>query len=283
MKSRIGKIIIFSVLMVGLASCSYRQIFFEFHNFFATRAAVNFFDLNERQKIIFKERWEIFTRIFAASNLTALSKNIQNLSQVNEPSDVIEALQNIGKIAFVDACTIFSPLMADLSDAQLEYFKSKIEDRNQKFDPAKNGGVEKYRQAKKNELISTIEKWVGILSKSQKDLVLKLDEEKYREQPTWERDYLLFSRDSQNAFVAVIAKNRGDAEKLGQKCGEYVRSPELFLSDDSKAFRAKLNQSRGRFLRELFVSLNEKQRQFLSHETRKLALELTAWSQSLTE
>lgn len=283
MNKNMVKIVVCCLVIVGLASCSYRQIFFDFHTFFATRAAVSFFDLNERQKKIFKERWKIFTRSFAASNLEALSRHIRNFTQSDEPAGFIDELQNISKVTFTDACKIFTPLMADLTNDQLEYFKVKLEERNQKFDPAKHGGVEKYRQARKKDLISSIEKWIGPVSNAQKDLVVKLDEEKYREQPTWERDYLLFSRDSQNAFVAVIAKNRGDSEKLGQKCGEYVRSPELFLSDDSKAFRAKLNQSRGRFLRELFVSLNEKQRQFLSHETRKLALELTAWSQSLTE
>lgn len=283
MAKNFGKLLISCLLAVGLASCSYRQIFFEFHEFFVTRVVVSFFDLNQQQKKVFKERWGVFARSFATSNLESLSKSIRNLTQSDEPAGVIDALQNIGKVTFTDACKIFAPLMADLSNEQLEYFKGKLEERNQKFDPTKNGGVEKHRQAKKNELVSTIEKWVGPISQAQKDLVFKLDEEKYREQPAWDHGYLSYSRDSQKAFVTIVTRNRSDVEKLQQSCSDYVRWPEQFLSDESKVFKAKLNQSRARLLNELFASLDDRQRQFLAQETRKLSLELTSWSQSLTE
>jgi hypothetical protein len=68
---------------------------------------------------------------------------------------------------------------------------------------------------------------------------------------------------------------------MEQSCLDYIRTPEFFLSEQSKLFKGKLSDYRQIMLREIFKAMEPDQRRHLIEELRKLVEELRAWSRGL--
>jgi hypothetical protein len=281
MKEKISKIFLALILILGVTSCSYRQIIFDFHSFFATRAAVRFFDLSGEQKKVFEERWQVFSRSIAENKLPQILTELEKLGQSSDPAAVMGPLEGVGAEIISEACRSFSPVLADLSPAQIKHFADKLRERNSKFDPEKQGGLSKYRESRSEEMFSTIKNWFGRITVSQKELIRTLEAEKYSSNDFWEVNYLLYSRDAQDVILSIMQKNLGHPKKMEQSCLDYIRTPEIFLSGPSKLFKGKLSGYRQTMLREIFKAMEPDQRRRLIEELRKLAEELRAWSRGL--
>lgn len=281
MKEKISKIFWALILILGVTSCSYRQIFFDFHSFFATRAAVRFFDLSSEQKKVFEERWQVFSRLIAENKLPKILTELEKLGRSPDPAAVIGPLEGVGAEIMSEACRSFSPILADLSSAQIKHLADKLRERNSKFDPEKQGGLSKYRESRAEEMFSTIKNWFGRITDYQKELIRTLEAEKYSSNDLWEVNYLLYSRDAQDVILSIMQKNLGHAKKMEQSCLAYIRTPENFLSEQSKLFKGKLSGYRQIMLREIFKAMEPDQRRHLIEELRKLVEELRAWSRGL--
>ena len=281
MKEKISKIFWALILILGVTSCSYRQIIFDFHSFFATRAAVRFFDLSSEQKKVFEERWQVFSRSIAENKLPQILTELEKLGQSPDPAAVMGPLEGVSAEIMSEACRSFSPVLADLSPAQIKHLADKLRDRNSKFDPEKQGGLSKYRESRAEEMFSTIKNWFGRITDSQKELIRTLEAEKYSSNDLWEVNYLLYSRDAQDVILSIMQKNLGHTKKMEQSCLDYIRTPEFFLSEQSKLFKGKLSGYRQIMLREIFKAMEPDQRRHLIEELTKLVEELRAWSRGL--
>lgn len=281
MKEKISKIFLALILILGVTSCSYRQIIFDFHSFFATRAAVRFFDLSGEQKKVFEERWQVFARSVAENKLPQILTELEKLGQSPDPAAVMGPLEGVSAEIMSEACRSFSPVLADLSPAQIKHLADKLRERNSKFDPEKQGGLSKYRESREEEMFSTIKNWFGRITDLQKELIRTLEAEKYSSNDLWEVNYLLYSRDAQDVILSIMQKNLGHAKKMEQSCLAYIRTPENFLSEQSKLFKGKLSGYRQIMLREIFKAMEPDQRRRLIEELRKLVEELRAWSRGL--
>jgi len=278
------KILILGAILGLVSSCSLRQIALDYHEFFATRMAIRFFDLNSEQKNIFTQRWTTFSKKIAKSKVDNVAQQIRSLGTAENPLLVVETLQSTAVEIMVESCSHFSPVLASLSREQINHFRVKLEERNDNFDPEKQGGLAKFRKVRHEKLVDGFETWLGRISSRQKNLIEKLDDEKEKISPgSWDFRYLSYSREAQNAFVSIIADNVGDAIKIEQECISFVRGPERFLSPPSNKFKLDLSKFRELSIRQFAASIEQDQRQFLIEETRKLAGDLLDWKKNIKD
>jgi hypothetical protein len=279
MNNNFLKVFLATVILSSLTGCSFRQVAMNYHEFFATRAASRFFDLNSTQKDMFKEKWKSFSQRTLAPKVETLALNLKSISSSKDPLMMVSEVQSLGSEVMIEACTEFAPLMASLSSDQIEYFKEKLEERNSKFDPEKHGGLSKYRKIKHKESIDNIKDWLGHVSQAQKELLVKLDAKKDElTSGAWESQYLDYSKDAQTVFSSFLSDHRGDSQKLGEACRQFSLMPEKFLMESSRQFKEKLTAFRQHSVKEWKSSIEPEQREHLLKETRKLSQELLSWS-----
>ena len=273
------KILIPLLFLVITSSCSFRRVAMDYHEFFSARVASSFFDLDDTQSNIFRERWRVFSKKIAENKVDLLVKELDSISLRKDPSQMIANLEGLFSDVMTEACADFAPVMVSFSSKQIEFFKRKLDERNKKFDPAKNGGLEKYRQSKQIEILERIKSWLGRISLLQKDLVMKIDSQRDQEfAGTWEKQYLAYSVEGQDRFMSILLSHGGDVKKIEQDCKRFVREPESYLSESSKSFRLNLLKFRESFLKSMSESVEPDQQKHLSEELRKLSDDLTAWA-----
>jgi hypothetical protein len=273
------RILISLFFLMITTSCSFRRVAMDYHEFFSARVASSFFDLDDAQSNIFRERWRVFSKKIAETKVDLLIKELDSVASFKESSQSIANLEGIFADVMTEGCADFAPVMVSFSPKQIEFFKRKLEERNKKFDPVKNGGLVKYRQSKQMEIFERINSWLGRVSSLQKDLVMKIDSQRDQESGgTWEKQYLAYSVEGQDRFMSIFMNHGGDVKKIEQDCKRFVREPESYLSESSKSFRLNLLKFRESFLKSMSESLEPDQQKHLSKELRKLSDDLTAWA-----
>jgi len=254
----------------------------DYHEFFSARVASSFFDLDEQQSNIFRERWRVFSKKIAETKVDQLVKQLDSVSSRKDPSQFISNLEGIFADVMAEGCADFAPVIVSFSPKQIEFFKRKLDDRNKKFDPEKNGGLLKYRASKQEEIFERIKSWLGRVSSLQRDLVIKIDSQRERGfDGSWEKQYLAYSLEGQDRFMSILLSHEGDIKKIEQDCKRFVRDPESYLSEASKTFRLALLRFRESFLKSLSASLEADQQEHLSKELRKLSDDLTGWARGV--
>jgi hypothetical protein len=242
--------------------------------------AASYLDLDGEQIDHFKKRWKVFAGRLATDRIETLAQNIELLGETSSPQEQIYRLQKIAGEVMSDACVDFSPVMADLSVKQVEHLKKKIEERNEKNDPDKNGGLADFRKLKREEFGDLIERWLGRISQVQKQMLINFDNEKDNK-GDWERDYLAYSRQAQGVFLSFLTGGMGNPDMIRVKCSEFLLSPESYLSETSRRTKASLATSRKKNLESLFVTLDLQQKKHLIDQTRSLAQDLRKWAGSV--
>lgn len=266
------------LILVNLTSgCSMRKFAFEHHEFFSAQLATNYLDLDSKQKEEFKNQWRSFTNGIAESKLEELAAQIEGITQSTQPAVTTAMIQQQITEIMTDACSKFSATLAKLKPNQISRLKEKMSERNQKFDPEKQGGVQKLRKKQQKELTKNAETWIGTINQEQKQLLNEVELEKDPE-GKWEQDYLVYSREAQDIFVGFITTHPGDSGSIQQKCRDYALNPDRFLSEKSRSIKAKLAEFRRKNLAIILQSLDPEQRQHLRRETSKLAKDLRAWA-----
>lgn len=251
----------------------------DYHEFFSVRVASSFFDLDEQQTDVFRERWRVFSKKIAETKVDPLVKELDSISLRKDPSQVIANLEGLFSDVMSEGCADFAPVMVSFNQKQIEFFKRKLDERNKKFDPEKNGGLAKYRKSKQDEIFERIESWLGRVSSFQKELVMKIDSQRDRgSEASWEKQYLAYSLEGQDRFISILLSHGGEIKKIEQDCKRFVREPEVYLSESSKAFRRNLLKFRESFLKFMSESVEPDQHSHLSKELKKLSDDLTAWA-----
>ena len=267
-------------MVPGFFGCSLRNVALDYHEFVASRMAASYLDLNGEQIDLFKKRWKVFAGRLATDRIETLAQNIELLGETAKPQEQVYNLQKISGEIMTDACVDFSPLMADLSVKQVEHLKKKIEERNEKNDPDKNGGLADFRKLKREEFGDLLEKWLGRMSQVQKQLLIDFDNEKDGK-GEWERDYLAYSREAQGVFLSFLTGGMGKPDMILLKCSEYVFSPDSHLGETSRRTKASLVTSREKNLESLYGTLDLQQKKHFMQETRSLAQDLRKWAGSV--
>jgi len=276
------KILISLFFLVITSSCSFRRVAMDYHEFFSARVASSFFDLDDKQADLFRERWRVFSKKIAETKVDLLIKELDSVASFKESSQSIANLEGIFADVMTDGCADFAPVIVSFSPKQVEFFKRKLEERNKKFEPETNGGLVKYRQSKQEEIFERIKSWLGRVSSSQKDLVMKIDSQ--RDQGVtgaWETQYLAYSLEGQDRFTSILLNHGGDVKKIEQDCKRFVREPESYLSEPSKTFRLALLRFRESFLKSMSESVEPDQQKHLSEELRKLSEDLSSWARDV--
>jgi hypothetical protein len=250
----------------------------DYHEFFATRTAASFFDLDGEQKERFLKHWRAFTQKVALTKADAFLSNLKSFGSLNDPSKDMDKLQHAVSDVLLDACSDFAPLLADLDQKQVAHFKEELEERNQKFDPEKQGGLAKYRKANLEDLVARVKNWLGRVSTAQEELLRRLEQERSAsEGGAWEAKYLAYSREAQSQFISILSKNSGQPDKIATECKSFVEDQDRFLSADAKAFKSKLAKYREYFLKSIFSSAEQDQKRHLTQEIIRLAEDLASW------
>lgn len=276
------KILIPLLLVLIASSCSFRRVAMDYHEFFAARVASSFFDLDDNQANVFRERWRIFSRKLADAKVELLVKELDSVSSRKDPSQVIANLEGIFEDVLAEGCADFAPLMVSFSPKQVDFFKLKLEERNKKFDPEKNGGLVKYRLSKQEEIFDRVESWLGRISSFQKNLVMNIDSQRDQAlEGSWESRYLVYSREGQDRFISILLGHGGDHKKMEQDCKRFVREPDGYLSESSKSFRLNLLKFRESFLKSMSESVEPDQHRHLTKEIKKLSDDLTIWARDV--
>lgn len=276
---KIGLVLLF-LLMVS--ACSMRRLAMNYHSYLAVRTADNYLDLTAKQKDVFKKHWASFSSDVSKSHIEGMAQNIEALGVTENPSEITERLQTGFADLLAAGCDEFSPLMAQLSSEQIKHLRRKIIDRNKKFDPNENGGLAKYRKSKQEEGLARMKEWLGSVSTPQERIIKELDTLK-DDAGQWENNYISYSQEAQEAFLSLLQASRGDADSLEKKCTEFVRNPDIFLSEKSKRTKEQMTAHRRRLLQDVFASINESQRIHLVSETKKLAQDLRGWASGVIE
>ena len=279
-KNMIFKTSLLILLVPGFFGCSLRNVALDYHEFVASRMAASYLDLNGEQIDLFKKRWKVFAGRLATDRIETLAQNIELLGETSTPQEQIYRLQKIAGEVMTDACVDFSPLMAELSVKQVEHLKKKMEERNEKNDPDKNGGLADFRKLKREEFSDLLERWLGRILEVQKKMLIDFDNEK-DSKGVWERDYLSYSREAQGVFLSFLTGGMGKPDMILLKCSEYVLSPESYLSETSRGTKASLSASRKKNVESLYGTLDLQQKKHFMQETRSLAQDLRKWAGSV--
>lgn len=276
----IFKISLLILLVPGFFGCSLRNVALDYHEFVASRMAASYLDLNGEQTDLFKKRWKVFAVRLATDRIEPLVQIIELLGETTKPQEQVYHLQKIAGEVMTDACVDFSPLMAELSAKQVEHLKKKIEERNEKNDPDKNGGLADFRKLKREEFSDLLERWLGQILEVQKQMLIDFDNEK-DSKGDWERDYLAYSREAQGVFLSFLIGGMGHSDMMSVKCSQFVLSPESHLSEASRKTKANLATSREKNLESLYGTLDLQQKKHFMQETRSLAQDLRKWAGSV--
>lgn len=254
----------------------------DYHEFFSVKLASSYFDLDDQQSDVFRERWRVFSKKMAETKVDQLVKELESVSSRKDRSQFIPNLEGVFTDVMAEGCVDFAPVMVSLSPKQIEFFKRKLDDRNKKFDPEKNGGLAKYRKSRQEEIFERVANWLGRVSSSQRDFVMKIDSQRdLGLEGSWEKKYLAYSIEGQGRFMSILLSHEGDIKKIEQDCKRFVRDPESYLSEASKTFRLALLRFRESFIMSMLESVEIDQQEHLSKELRKLSDDLTAWARGV--
>jgi hypothetical protein len=278
-KRWISRILIL-VAVVLVSGCSMRRILLDNHEWLAGRMAVRYLDLDRKQQDLFAEKLRVFSRRIAESRLGELAGLIESAGKVSDPSVVAEQIEGSVRGILVEACDTFAPVMASLEPDQVELLKEKIEERNDEHDPEKNGGLAQYRRKKREDQVSSTERWTGLLSTRQKQLIEEIDGEK-DQAGQWERDYLAYSREAQGVFLASLLRNRANPVKLAEDCRAYASNPDAFLGSQAREMKSRVRAMRRKSLSAIHASLDAQQKLHLARETARLASDLRVWAMAV--
>ena len=268
---------IFLLCVMTSVSCSMRKFALEYHEFFSTRIAVSFLDLDHEQKNQFRKQWQVFSARVATAKIEPMATSIETLGDSSDPFSSSEYLQKNIREVLAGACTDFSSIAVSLRPTQIKNLQEKINDRNDTFDPDHNGGLLKHRKQKQKELLESIDKWLGGANAAQKKLISDTDKEKDPD-GRWERNYLAYSREAQSIFISMMQSTAGDAQAFEKKCSNYMVDPDSLLSETARTIKVDLKQSRQKTLTAIFQTIDPIQREHLKKETNKLAKDLRSWA-----
>ncbi len=259
-----------------------RRLALDNHEFLAGRLAVRFLDLDGDQKKLFQKQLSEWSSRVSMVQVDSIADKIEELGKTSDPETVAWRVQVFVREMMVDACRDFSPVLASLSNEQIDHLRAKIAERNEKHDPDANGGLDRYRKTKREEQIQNTELWLGSISDAQKMELASLDQLKDPE-GKWEAGYLEYSREAQGAFLAMLLRFRGDIEGMGKSCAGYARDPDAVLSEASRKSKSAVTDFRRRSIAMIFASIDTDQRKHLERETAKLAADLRAWAKRVRD
>jgi hypothetical protein len=268
------------VAVVLSSACSMRRILLDNHEWLAGRMAVRYLDLDRNQRDLFAEELRAFSRRIAASRVVELAGLIESAGKAPDPSVVADQIEASVRGILVEACDAFAPLMASLEPDQVEHLKEKIDERNDEHDPEKNGGLAHYRRKKREDQVSSTERWTGLLSARQRQLIEEIDLEK-DQAGQWERDYLVYSREGQGVLLASLLRNRANPVKLADDCRAYVLNPDAFLGSQAREMKSRVRAMRRKSLSVIHASLDAQQKLHLARETARLASDLRVWAMAV--
>jgi hypothetical protein len=268
-----------ALLITGFAciSCSMRRFAMKHHEFFATQFASKALDLDHKQRDEFRQHWNTFTKGTAHNHIPKLVSSIETMANSEDPLATMDTIQADIRAVLVDACKDFSPLVAKLRPEQIKRLRDRLEERNEKFDPEKHGGLAKFRQSKLKEQTEASRRWLGHLNAKQELLLKDLDQQK-DPNGQWEQSYLVYSREAQDAFIAIVTNSAGAADEIQRKCASFVTNPDLFLTPASQKTKITLTEYRKNTLGAIFSTLETKQRDHLQQELGSIANDMRDWS-----
>ncbi len=271
--------LIVRIFLTGIcfSGCSMRRVVFEHHEFFATQTAARFFDLDHNQKNDFRDMWRKFSLKVANSKVDEISNHIEALGQTTSPELQMEKLSQLTSDLSVDGCDAAAPLLASLRPDQVLHLKEKLQERNRKFAPEKNGGLEKYRKSVIKRSFENVTQWLGRINNPQRDAIEQIEKEKDIH-GHWERDYLAYSNEAQSKVIELLANESRSPETIRETCKKLVKDPDSVLSLESKKHKSALAASRKRTLESIFSLMDPDQREHLKKETAKLAADLRSWA-----
>jgi len=278
MKAR--KLLIVFIAMT-VSSCSMRRLAIDNYEWLATRAVANFADLTSDQAEEFKKSLRTLSQQVRDKQLGSTIKLLDALAEAKEPvaaATVIAGLNDQFRVANGEACGAFASLMAGLSPAQIDHFQRKLSERNEKYDPRRNGGLAAYRVERKNEAKSNAEDWFGTLNNDQIAFLDQPPATDFGASDSWEDEYLAYRVESQRVFVDMLRARRGHPVELERDCRTFVERPDDLLSARGRKTRDLQRELRSKTGAALLASLDPSQRAHFRREIDRLIRDLNAWS-----
>lgn len=275
-----GKYALLATALVLAAGCSMRRFALENYGWLSTRLAVSYLDLDGAQKETFKTTLAKTSEKIRDRHLPDTIAIVQSLADATDPIPALERLEVRFRLVVADGCHDFAPLLASLDSPQIEHLKGKLAERDEKYDPAANGGVAALRKRQSDESREMATRWLGSLTNQQLGLLdgsaLERDDEGH-----WERDYLAYRADAQGAFLKLIAAARGNPSLFEQQCRLFGENQDPFLNDASRQMRLRMKDRRNALTSALFASIQPDQRSHFRLQIAGLVNDLAFWSEQI--
>ena len=270
-----------ALMAVTVSGCSMRRLAIENFEWLATRAAANFADLTGPQKDQFQNDLRSFSQRIRDKQLLPFIKLLDALPEARDTTAaaaLITELNDGFRLAASEACGAFASLMAGLSPAQMDYFQRKLSERNEKYDPRRNGGLAASRLERKNEAKSNAEDWFGTLNNDQIAFLDQPPATDFGASDSLEDEYLAYRVESQRVFVDILRARRGHPVELERDCRTFVERPDDLLSARGRKSRDLQRELRSKTGGALLASLDPSQRAHFRREIDRLIRDLNAWS-----
>ncbi|NBQ53544.1 MAG: hypothetical protein EBU49_08195 [Proteobacteria bacterium] len=153
-------------------------------------------------------------------------------------------------------------------------------ERDEKYDPAANGGLAALRKRQSQDSREMATRWLGNLTSPQEELLegasLERDDE-----GLWERDYLAYRADAQGAFLKLIIAGRGNPSVFGDQCRRFGENQDPFLTDAGRQMRVRMKDRRNSLTSALFATIQPDQRSQLRLQIAALVNDLGFWSEQI--
>ncbi len=274
------KFALLATVLLLAASCSMRRFALDNYAWLSTRLAVSYLDLNGSQKEAFTVALANLSKKIRDQHLQDTIAIVQSMADATAPVPLLERLETRFRLVLAEGCSDFAPLVASLDLPQLDHLRGKLAERDEKYDPAANGGVADLRKRRSEDSRELATRWLGTLTPQQVEILegsgLEMDSE-----GKWERDYLAYRTDAQGAFLRLIVAGRGMPLIFEQQCRHFVENQDPFLTDAGRQVRLQVRDRRKTLTSALFASMQPEQRSHFRLQIAALAKDLSFWGEQI--
>jgi len=237
------KVLIFLFILGTVSACGSNFMYNLIDTFFV-RTLDRYFDLSRDQKKFLKERLEYKLELHRTEGIPehiAFLKSIQDKVQKGLDDEAVSCIiQSLNQQVDLISNRFFDDLvefLMTLQDEQIDHFEKVLAEQNEKEKKAQQKLSEREAEDNSEDVIKSLEGWLGPLSDDQKKEILQLfaqmaAESKQLDNPEQEYKERL---EGQQKFIKALRTERNDREKLEKALHEVINSARVKPEDESVA------------------------------------------------
>lgn len=271
------------VLLLSLTACSFVSIAYRNLDWLAMNRIDEYFDLTDSQEAFLEPRVKKVIQELKKDELPQLYLKIRQLVgqlKSSKPiadlgvNDLVEKVKTLAITVVSENSQDVTTFLTSLSKEQIEYFKEKLGEANDKTAKLATADPKEYREKlndMKVERFERYEDWLGSISSEQKAIVFDAQ----RDQDYYKR-YLSFRKDMQSKFIGLLVKLKHDPKRLESRLKRFFNNQASFANAAGKKFLDERSANWQKRMSLLKDSLTQKQRVYFAEKLDGLVTQLNA-------